>query len=68
MNVDLNKAELNNVARGLIMIEKSIGRKMKDGDLSSEMATLLGKEQAEIYALRNRVTQHVLNFDAAKKA
>lgn len=62
MNIDLQKHDLVTIARGLIMIEKSVGRKLKDQDISAEMSAVLSKEQAEVYALRNKLTQAVLNF------
>lgn len=64
MKLDLTKNELTVLARGCIMIEKSIGRKMKDGDISTEMSGVLTREQAEVYQLRQKLAQGVLNFEA----
>lgn len=63
MKLDLTKAQLIALARGCIMLEKSIGRKMKDGDISAEMSGLLTREQAEIYKLRQQIVQGAVYFD-----
>lgn len=63
MNLDLTINELTFLARGCIMIEKSVGRKMKDGDISNAMFAVLTKEQNEVYVLRQKIAQGVLHFD-----
>lgn len=63
MKLDLTKSELTILARGCIMIEKSVGRKMKDSDISVEMTAVLTKEQNEVYVLRQKVAQGALQLE-----
>jgi len=68
MKLDLNAKELNLIARGLIMIEKSVGRKMKDADVSVEMSAVLTKEQNEVYVLRQKLALETLKEGPTKTA
>lgn len=71
MNFDLNKDEIKMIARGLIMLEKSLGRKTNDKETGDEIVNILTRDIAGAYQLRNKLTQLNLpgteTVDKAKK-
>lgn len=62
MNIDLTKESLKYINRGLTMLENSNNRKLKQEDMSDQIKTIVTAEQVNIYALKQQISQHSLNF------
>lgn len=55
MKIELDKNEVKAIQRGLIMIDKSLGRKALQEDISEEMTRVIKHEKAYIQALSTKL-------------
>lgn len=67
MKIELDKNEVKALQRGLTMIDKSLGRKQLQEDISEDMAKVIKHERTYISQLSTKLEQAELPLEAPKQ-